>query len=43
MEVSAQLHAPAALPTGESDACEHFVRDWMRPRASLDAVKKEFL
>jgi hypothetical protein len=35
MEVSGQLHVPTALPPGT-----HCVRDWVGPKAGLDAVAK---
>jgi hypothetical protein len=36
MEMSSQLHAPAALPTGIGD----LIGGWVGPRAGLDAVVK---
>jgi len=35
MEVSGQLHAPAALPH-----CTHRTEAWVGPRVGLDAVAK---
>jgi hypothetical protein len=40
MEVSGQLHAPAALPRGERTRGTHWIGDWMDPRADLDVVEK---
>jgi len=40
MEVGGQLHAPAALPTGERVPGTHWIRDWVGPRVGLDAVVK---
>jgi hypothetical protein len=37
MEVSGQLHAPAALPPGK-DPGPHWRGGWVSPRAVLDAV-----
>jgi hypothetical protein len=37
MEVSGQLHAPAALPTGEVPD-NHWIGGWTGPRAFLDTV-----
>jgi hypothetical protein len=39
MEVSGQFHAPAALPPGK-EPWYHWIRDWVGPRAVLDAVVK---
>jgi hypothetical protein len=39
MEVSGQLHAPAALPLGKVP-CTHRIGGWVGPRAFLDAVVK---
>jgi hypothetical protein len=39
MEVSGQLHAPAALPPGKSPGT-HWIAGWMGPRAVLNAVVK---
>jgi hypothetical protein len=39
MEVSGQLHAPAALPQGKIHGT-HWIRGWLGPRAVLDAVVK---
>jgi hypothetical protein len=40
MEVSGQLHAPAALPPKEKDPGTQWMRGWMGPRVSLDAVRE---
>jgi hypothetical protein len=40
MEVSGQLHAPAALPPGERVSGTHWIGGWVGPRAVLDAVVK---
>jgi hypothetical protein len=40
MEVSGQLHAPAALPP-ERDPGTHWIGGWVGPRAVLDAVVKK--
>jgi hypothetical protein len=40
MEVSGQLHAPAAFtPTGRAPGT-HWIGDWVGPKAILDAVVK---
>jgi hypothetical protein len=39
MEVSGQLHAPAALPPGKA-AGTHWIGGWVGPRGVLDAVMK---
>jgi hypothetical protein len=39
MEVSGQLHAPAALPPGKSSGT-HFIGGWVDPRASLEDLEK---
>jgi len=39
MEVSGQLHAPAALPP-EKIPGAHWIEGWMDPRAGLDAAVK---
>jgi hypothetical protein len=38
MEVSGQLHAPAALPPRERDPGTHWIGGWVGPRAVLDTV-----
>jgi len=38
MEVSDQLHAPAALPPGKELLDTHWVGDWVGPRAGLVAL-----
>jgi hypothetical protein len=40
MVVSDQLHAPAALPQGKNHL-NHWVEDWLSPRADMDAVAKK--
>jgi hypothetical protein len=41
MEVSGQLHAPAALPPGKELLIPiGWIRGWVGPRAVLDAVVK---
>jgi hypothetical protein len=40
MEVSGQLHAPAALPPGKEPPGIHFIGRWMDPRAGLDDMEK---
>jgi len=40
MEVSGQLHAPAALPPKERAPGTHWIGGWVGPRAGLDAVAK---
>jgi hypothetical protein len=40
MEVSDQLHAPAALPRRERAPSTHWIGGWVGPRAVLDAVVK---
>jgi len=39
MDVSGQLHAPAALPPGKKHRT-HYIGGWVGPRASLDTVSK---
>jgi hypothetical protein len=39
MEVSGQLHAPAALPLGRAPGT-HWIRGWVGPRTVLNAVVK---
>jgi hypothetical protein len=40
MEVSGQLHAPAALPPGKEPPGTHWIGGWVGPGAVLDAVVK---
>jgi hypothetical protein len=40
MDVSGQLHAPAALHPGERVPGIHWIGGWVGPRAGLDAVTK---
>jgi hypothetical protein len=42
MEVSGQLHAPAAYPR-ERAPRTHWIGGWMGPRAVLDAVVKKII
>jgi hypothetical protein len=39
MEMSGQLHGPAALPLGK-DPGAHYIGKWAGPGASLDAMEK---
>jgi hypothetical protein len=41
MEVSGQLHAPAALPPGKELPGTHWIGGWVDPTAVLDAVKRK--
>jgi hypothetical protein len=40
MEVSGQLHAPAALTPGKEPPRSHWIGGWVGPRAGLDRVVK---
>jgi hypothetical protein len=40
MEVSGQLHAPAASPPGKTATGTHWIGGWVGPRTVLDAVLK---
>jgi hypothetical protein len=40
MEVSSQVHAPAALPSGRVSSI-YYIGVWVGPRAGLDAVEKK--
>jgi hypothetical protein len=40
MEVSGQLHAPAALLPEKEPLVTHWIAGWVGPRAVLDAVVK---
>jgi hypothetical protein len=40
MEVSSQLYAPAALPTGKEPLVSHWIGGWVGPRAVMNAVVK---
>jgi hypothetical protein len=40
MDVSGQLHAPAALPSEKESLVPHCLGDWVGPRAVLDWVVK---
>jgi hypothetical protein len=40
MEVSGQLHVPAALPPGEKAPGTHWIGGWVGPSVGLDAVEK---
>jgi hypothetical protein len=44
LEVSGQLHAPAALPPAEEPSGTHWIGGWVDLRAGLDdVVKSKFL
>jgi hypothetical protein len=40
MEVSGQIHVPAALPPGGKAPGTHWIGGWVGPRTFLDAVVK---
>jgi hypothetical protein len=40
VEVSSQLYASAALLPCKEPAVQHWVKDWVGPRAGLDVVAK---
>jgi hypothetical protein len=40
MEVSGQIHGPAALPPGSRAADTHWMGGWVGPRVGLDTVAK---
>jgi len=40
MEVSVQLHTPAALPAGKDPPGTRWIGDWVSSRAALDALAK---
>jgi hypothetical protein len=40
MEMSGQLHAPAALNPGIESPDTYWIRGWMGPRDGLDYVEK---
>jgi len=40
MEMSGQLHTPAALPPGKGTPGTHWIGGWVGPRAILNAVVK---
>jgi hypothetical protein len=40
MEVSGQLHTPAALPPGKEPLVTHWIGGWVDLRTILDAVVK---
>jgi hypothetical protein len=40
LEVSGQLHSPAALPPGERISDTHWIVGWVDPRASLSEMEK---
>jgi hypothetical protein len=40
MEVSGQLHAPAALPPGKEPPGAHWIGGWVDLRAGLDDLEK---
>jgi hypothetical protein len=39
MEVSGQLHSPAALTPGKEPRGAHWIGGWVGPRTGLDAVE----
>jgi hypothetical protein len=39
LEVSGQLHAPAALPPGKEPPGTHWIGGWLCPRTGLDEVE----
>jgi hypothetical protein len=41
MEVSGQIHVPVALPPRERGTGNHWIEDWVRHSAGLDAVMKK--
>jgi hypothetical protein len=41
MDVSGQLHAPTALPSGEVSANTPWIRGWVDPRAGFEGGGKE--
>jgi hypothetical protein len=43
MEVSGQLHAPAALTPGKEPPGTHYIGGWVGPRAGFDVVGKKNL
>jgi hypothetical protein len=43
MEVSGQLHNPAALPLGERAPSTHLIGGWAGPRASLDNIRMQLM
>jgi hypothetical protein len=43
MEVSGQLHAPAALPFGGRAPSTHWIGGWVGPRAGLDTGEENSL
>jgi hypothetical protein len=38
MKMSGQLHAPAALATGENETGVHYIEGWVGPRVGLDVT-----
>jgi hypothetical protein len=40
MEVSGQLHAPAALPPRESAVGTNWIEGWVIPRVRLDVIEE---
>jgi hypothetical protein len=40
MDVSGQVHAPAAIPRWRDPPRTHWIGGWMGPRAGLDTVAK---
>jgi hypothetical protein len=43
MEVSDQLHIPAALPPEKETSTTFWIRSWVGPRPGLDAVQMSLL
>jgi hypothetical protein len=41
MEVSGQLHAPAALTPGKEPSGIHWIGSWVGPSASLDTASRK--
>jgi hypothetical protein len=40
MEMSGQIHAPAAIPPGKRAPGTHWIGGWVGPGAGLDAVAR---
>jgi hypothetical protein len=43
MEMSGQLHTPAALAPGENETDIHYTGDWVGPRVCLDIMENKNL
>jgi hypothetical protein len=41
MEMSGQLHAPAALAPGASETGIHYIEGWVGPRVGLDVMENK--